>query len=224
MGTLSGAIRAHYKLVQESRNPKTGTMPAVYGSVASCPPTCGLYDECYGKQGRAALHWAKDTEASFDALVDWIARLPLRAMWRFGVVGDFPGNGATLCRESVQKMARANKRRPLLAYSHYPTTQDNLETLNAAKAAGMVINASCDSLDDIKAARAANVPAVTYTSANDTRKAWTADGIRFVTCPNQSTKAAPQCKDCQLCANGDREYVIVFRAHATKRNSIQGVV
>jgi hypothetical protein len=199
-------------------------MPAVYGHRASCPLSCGLYQECYGKAGRAALHWAKDDGASFADLIDWVSRLPKRAMWRFGVVGDFPGDGIKLCRESVMAIARANKRRPLLAYSHYPINAANLETLRAARDAGMTINASCDSLNDIKTARAAGIPAVTYTSAHDTRKAWTDAGMRFVTCPNQSTKAAPQCKDCQLCANGNRDYVIVFRAHATKRNSINGVV
>jgi len=218
------ATVAAYKLVDLSLNAKTGTMPAVYGHKASCPPSCGLFDQCYGKSGRAALHWATDTGKSFADLLDWVTRLPRRAMWRFGVVGDLPGNGSTLCRDSVMKLARANKRRPLLAYSHYPTSAENLATLKAASDAGMVVNASCDSLDDIKAARAANVPAVTYTSADDQRKAWHQDGLRFVTCPNQSTRSAPQCKDCQLCARGDRDFVVVFRAHATKRNSIQGVV
>lgn len=224
MTILAHAIQANYKLVDLSHNAKTGTMPAVYGHRASCPPTCGLFDQCYGKSGRAALHWATDTGKSFADLIDWVTRLPKRSMWRFGVVGDLPGNGVTLCRDSVMKLARANKRRPVLAYSHYPVTPANLATLKAAKDAGMVINSSCDSVDAIKAARAAGVPAVTYTSADDTRKAWTDDGLRFVTCPNQSTKAAPQCKDCQLCSEGDREYVIVFRAHATKKNQIVGVV
>ena len=213
-----------YKLVDLSRNPKTGVMPAVYGHKDSCPPTCALMDSCYGKQGRAALHWATDAGASFADLIDWVSRLPRRTMWRFGVVGDLPGNGADLCKDSILALARANKKRPALAYSHYPATASNLETLRAAKRAGFTINASCDSLADVRAAVAAGVPAVTYTDAGDTRKSWRQDGIRFVTCPNQSLKAEPQCKDCQLCADGDRGYVVVFRAHASKKNSIAGVV
>lgn len=225
MSILSAAVHgAAYRLVDLSHNSKTGTMPAVYGHRASCPTSCGLYQSCYAKSGRAALHWATDAGASFADLLNWVTRLPKRAMWRFGVTGDLPGNGADLCRESIMALARANKRRPALAYSHYPTTPENLETLKASKDAGFTINASCDSLADIKAARAAQVPCVTYTDAGDKRTAWRADGIRFVTCPNQSTRAKPQCKDCQLCADGDREFVIVFRAHGVRKNSVGGVV
>jgi len=215
-----------YKLVAESHNEKTGTMPAVYGEVDSCPPTCGLFKECYGKQGRAALHWAtpeKKNVHDFEGLLHWITNLP-RGMWRFGVVGDFPGDGVTLNRDAITKMARANERRQVLAYSHYPITPENLDTLNAAKAAGMPINASCDSVQDIKTAIAARVPVVTYTAADDTRKSWVDDGIKYVTCPYQTLPSTPKCKDCKLCSKGDRDYVIVFRAHATKKKQIIGVV
>ena len=223
MTTLASAISAHYKLVDMSLNAKTGPMPAVYASKATCPPTCGLYDQCYGKSGPTALHWAKDTGKSFADLLEWVATLPI-SMWRYGVVGDFPGNGVTLCRDSILKLARANKKRPVLAYTHYPVTPDNLETIKAANKAGFALNVSCDSLDDIKAAYSVGVPVVTYTASDDTRKAWVDDGVKYVTCPNQASKAKPQCIKCKMCAKSGRDYVIVFRAHGTQKGKILGVV
>ena len=224
MSILAGAIAAHYKLVDLSLNIKTGPMPAVYASKATCPLSCALYALCYAKQGPTNIHF--DTASNGKAFADllaWIATLPLR-MWRYGVAGDLPGDGVTLCRESVLKIAKANKRRPVLAYTHYPVTLENLETVKAANKAGFGLNVSCDTLEDIKTARAAGVPVVTYTANDDTRKAWTDDGIKFVTCPNQASKAKPQCIDCTLCAKSGRDCVVVFRAHSSKKAQITGVV
>lgn len=224
------AILAHaapvaaYKLVDLSLNAKTGPMPAVYASKATCPPSCALYAQCYAKQGHTNIHFdAASNGKSFADLLAWVATLPLR-MWRYGVAGDLPGNGVTLCRDSIFKLARANKRRPVLAYTHYPVTAENLDTIKAANTAGFALNVSCDTVDDIKAAHRAGVPVVTYTANDDTRKAWTDDGIKYVTCPNQASKAKPQCADCKLCAKSGRDAVVVFRSHGSKKNSIQGVV
>jgi len=214
-----------YKTVDLSKNEKTGPMSAVYVGKDSCPISCALYRTCYAKQGHTNIHFdaANSNGKNFAELLDWVSTLPLR-MWRYGVTGDLPGDGKSLCRDSILKLAKANKRRPVLAYSHYPVTTENLTTLKAAREDGFVVNASCDTLEDIKAARAAKVPAVTYTSSDDKRKAWTDDGLRFVTCPNQSTPTKPTCKECKLCSKGERDFVIVFRAHGSAKGKVSGVV
>jgi len=213
-----------YKLINLSKNRKTGDMPAVYGTRQSCPISCGLYNACYGKQGMTALHWAKDDDKDFDDLITWIDKLNAN-IWRFGVVGDFPSiNATTLDREKISRMARANNKRTMLAYSHFPLNKENIETLQMANSNGLTINASCDSLDDVKKARANGIPAVTYTKHNDNRKSWKNDGIQFVTCPNQSSDKRPTCRDCKLCAIGSRGSVVVFRGHGSFSKRVESVV
>ena len=224
MSILSGAIAASYKLVDLSLNAKTGPMPAVYASKATCPLSCGLYELCYAKQGHTNIHFdAASNGKSFADLLKWVATLPLR-IWRYGVAGDLPGDGVTLCRDSILKLAKANKKRPVLAYTHYPVTPDNLDTIKAANKAGFALNVSCDTLEDIKTAYRAGVPVVTYTASDDTRKAWTDDGIKYVTCPNQASKAKPQCADCKLCAKSGRDAVVVFRSHGSRKGKVLAVV
>lgn len=211
-----------YKLVKMSRNGKTGPMAAVYGSRESCSETCALYLTCYGKQGHTAFHWATAGDSSAAELLDFIRGLPRRGMWRFGVVGDLPHDAGVIDARALQDIARANRGRPVLAYTHHMPTLENLQALEAVRH-DMHVNISCDSVRDIKTVLGAGLSAVTYTAADDTRKTWTSDGVRYVTCPNQSTRRAPTCATCQLCAK-PRDYVIVFRAHGTQKNKMMGVV
>lgn len=225
MSILAQAVhRAAYKTVDLSLNAKTGPMAAVYASKDSCPPTCALYAECYAKQGHTNIHFdAASNGVGFDALLKWVRELPLK-MWRYGVAGDLPGDGVTLDRAAILALAKANRKRAVLAYTHYKPTPENIETIQAANAAGFALNVSCDTVEDIKAARAAGVPAVTYTDSTDTRKAWTDDGIKYQVCPNQASKAKPQCIDCKLCSKSKREQIVVFRAHGSRKGSVGGVV
>lgn len=211
-----------YKLVSLSRNSKTGIMPAVYGSRESCPTTCALYSACYGKSGHASLHWADNSSADHNALVTWIRALPRDGMWRYGVVGDLPHDRGVIDASALGDIASANNGRPVLAYTHHLPTGDNIRALANVRHT-MHVNVSCDSVQDIKSVLNAGLSAVTYTSSGDTRKTWTDAGIKYVTCPNQSTKKAPTCAQCRLCAR-PRDYVIVFRAHGNSKNTIQGVI
>ena len=102
--------------------------------------------------------------------------------------------------------------------------KENIETLQMANSNGLTINASCDSLDDVKKARANGIPAVTYTAHNDNRKSWKQNGIQFVTCPNQSSDKKPTCRDCKLCAIGSRDSVVVFRGHGSFSKRVESVV
>ena len=217
-------MNATYKLVNWSQNGKTGPMPAVYGTRASCPIDCKLYDACYGKQGKTALHWAKENDKSFDDLIGWIKGLNSK-IWRFGVVGDFPSvDSVTLDAEKISTMALANKKRAVLAYTHFPLNASNIDILKHANASGLTINKSCDSMDEVNLARKNGIPAVTYTSHDDTRKSWQENGIRFVTRPNQYHPKKPTCAECKLCARGSRTSIVVFRAHGSASKKVLGVI
>jgi hypothetical protein len=212
-----------FKTVDLSLNAKTGPMPAVYGSKQLCPLSCALYDECYGKQGHTNIHFnAAANGIDFDSMLAWIKKLPMD-IWRLWVTGDFPHNDGMVDREKVLAMAAANKKRKLIAYSHHLPTDHNLSVFQDAKKAGFHVNISCDTIADIQKTVKAGLSAVTYTSANDTRKKWHEHGLDFVTCPNQSSSKKPTCRNCKLCAKS-RDYVIVFRAHASKKSTIVPVV
>lgn len=217
-----------YKLVNLSMNEKTGMMPAIYADMNSCPTTCGLYNTCYGKMGHTAIHFkAAENGVDFNTMIDWIANIPKHIkMWRYGVVGDLPSKGNTkkyLDKNKIMEMAKANKKKMVLAYTHFRPFKDNMDAIKSAMENGFHVNFSCDSIKDIKTVLKNGLSAVTYTTANNTKKSWTENGIKFVTCPNQSTNKKPTCAECQLCAKS-RDYVIVFRSHGIAKNKINPVV
>lgn len=220
-----------YKVVNLSKNEKTGLMPAVYADMNSCPTTCSLYNECYAKLGHTGIHFkAAQNGVDFESLINWIQNMPvyynLNNLWRYGVSGDFPSIGKNkkyIDKVKLVKMAEANMNRNVLAYTHFRPFKANLEAVQMAKDNGFHINFSCDSIKDIKTVLKAGLSAVTYTSADDTRKSWIDKGIKYVTCPNQSVKKSPTCGECKLCSKS-RDYVIVFRAHGIKENKVHAVV
>jgi hypothetical protein len=97
-------------------------------------------------------------------------------------------------------------------YSHFPAA-----LLPIAKAGETVINASCDSMDDAVAAFKLGRPA---TVAAPVGTSWAGGveykGVKFVRCPAELAEnfTCAQCGNGRpLCAQSDREYVIVFVAH-----------
>ena len=216
---------AHYKLVDLSQNVKTGTMPAIYVSKDSCPKTCALYNTCYAKMGHTGIHFnAASNGVSFDEMLKWVKAIPKQFnMWRYGVSGELPGNHTDLDEDKVIKLAIANKKRDAICYTHYKPTAHNITVVKKAAELGFIINFSCDTVEDIKKAIESGCNAVSYTTINDTRKTWKDNGIKYVTCPNQSNSNKPQCVECKLCSK-PRDYTIVFRPHGTAKNKIVAVV
>ena len=221
-----------YKLIELSKNAKTGYMPATYAGMDSCPLSCALYNECYAKGHTMFKHFkgANDSNIQFKDLITWVKNMPItykiNNMWRWGVSGDLPSIGKSkkyIDKVKLTQLAQANMNRNVLAFTHFRPFKHNIEAVQLAKDNGFHINFSCDTIKDIQTVLKAGLSAVTYTTASDTRKSWTDNGIRFVTCPNQSLKSKPTCGECRLCSKS-RDYVIVFRPHGVKKNSIQSVV
>lgn len=213
-----------YKLIDVSGDRKTGPIPVVWGSKNTCPPTCGLYELCYAKMGHSNIHFNNAANGvSFDKVINWVHKIRKHSVWRFGVSGELPGNHVNLDADNIVKLAKANAKKDAIIYTHYPINEHNLSLAKVVKAMNLIINFSCDSIDAVKTVVANKLNAVTYTAWDDQRKSWTQDGIKFVTCPNQTLKSKPQCMDCKLCAK-DRDYVIVFRAHGVAKKRIPVVV
>jgi hypothetical protein len=223
----------NYSFVRSSENRKTGCMPVVYVSSNTCPESCPLRGAgCYAEAGRTKLHWAR-VDAGHDMLdVDQlghlISALPRQKLWRYGVVGDLPGTGDILDGQALDVIVQANKGRRGFAYSHKPVGLFSLEAIaNAriierANADGFTINLSADDVaeaDELADLGIGPVVVVLPTNAPDSPSR-TPKGRLITVCPAERHPGAVTCERCGICANKDRKNIVGFRAHGTKRNTI----
>lgn len=100
------------------------------------------------------------------------------------------------------------------AYSHFPASM-----LPKPRKGRTVINVSTDSIEEAVASVKSGRPAV-YAAPAGTEEAWPTrhQGIRFVRCPAELAESF-SCAQCgngrPLCAQGRRDFVVVFVAHGT---------
>ena len=206
-------------------NSKTGAMLLVRSPRSTCPESCGLKGNgCYAENFPIALHWMKQdtTGVDFSVVLYAIRTLPKGSIWRLFEAGDFepsPENPEIISPSQVVSLLAANKDKRGFGYTHYPVLP-NLEALQLIISSGLTINASADSLEQAKLYFELGLP-TTLLVAENFPKDKTVDGLRVVVCPNQSTPSKPTCLQCQLCQNPDRDYVIGFRAHGTKKRKIK---
>ena len=206
-------------------NSKTGAMLLVRSPRSTCPDSCSLKGNgCYAENFPLVLHWLKQEQTGVDfATVLYAVRtLPKEAIWRLFEAGDFEPsseNPELISSQQVISLIAANKGKRGFGYTHYPVLP-NLEAFQLMNSSGLTINASADSLEQAKLYFELGLP-TTLVVAEKTPKDVTVDGVRIVVCPNQSLKSKPTCLQCQLCQKPDRDYVIGFRAHGSKKRKIK---
>jgi len=239
LATFRGSVQGR------SANAKTGPMVTTYSHPASCPTTCPLYGAprpdgradakapCYAAAGMrtrtawnrlatgGGLSWQDYLQAIRDARGDMV---------RVNVAGDLPHAGGRIIAAAVLALASAAAKdgeRIAFGYTHHARTPENLATIRAAAAVGLVINASADGPADAFATMAAypGVPVAAVMPAD--APAVTTDpatGARIVTCPAEQRRkdgARPvTCATCgggrPLCARADRGYAIGFPVHGSQ--------
>jgi len=210
-------------------NSKTGAMLLVRSPRSTCPDSCGLKGNgCYAENFPTAMHWLKQDTVGVDfATVLYAVRtLPKKALWRLFEAGDFEPsfeNPELISPSQVVSLLAANNGKRGFGYTHYPVLP-NLETLQLMNASGLTINASADTFEQAKLYFSLGLPTVVVVAENHPKDT-VVDGLRIIVCPNQSVKKPngkkPQCIDCQLCQIADRDYVIGFRAHGSKKRKIK---
>lgn len=216
-------------------------MPASTSSRSTCPDTCPLKGRggCYAEFGPMSIFWGKvdrgEAGGNFDAFVRDVEQLPKRQMWRYGQAGDLPGDGDEINREQMLRLAKANRRRPVIAFTHKPPTNDNLETLKQAEELGFSVNLSANSVEhaDELLVHGLNVVAVLpqeygrhkdetitdYRTRLNGLPKHTPGGARIAVCP--ATFTATNCLNCGVCAQTKkRGAVIGFPAHGTKKKEV----
>lgn len=231
----------HYSLTRISRNAKLGPMPASTSTRATCPTSCPLKGRggCYAEYGPMSIFWGKvdrgEVGGDFDSFIKDVEKLPKRQMWRYGQAGDLPGEGDSINHEHLIKLAKANRGRRVIAFTHKPMTPQNLATLKEAKELGFSVNLSANNIEhaDELVIHGLDVVVVLPTeygkNSNETISEYkarlnalpkfTPQGSRIAVCP--ATYTDTTCLDCGACASEKpRAAIIGFPAHGTKKKHV----
>lgn len=198
-------------------NSKTA-IPTTRSARSTCPSTCPLLGNgCYAENFPMVMQWNKLTVGgiSYADLLDEISRLKRGTLWRHNDAGDLIGRGNRIDLTALVALVDANRGRRGFTYTHWPW-QENYEAIQWSNLLGFTINVSVESHADAKDAYLLGLPVALV--ADQVGAVEHLDGVKFVVCPAQ-TKGWT-CKDCGLCAVADREYVIVFRPHGTKKKAL----
>lgn len=228
----------YYHLTDVSRNMKLGPMPVSTVSDKTCPPSCPFANGggCYANFGPLAIHWKKISEGNrgenFDQFLRKVSRIPFN-IWRYGQAGDLPGNGDEVDYNQLMKLVNANKKRHVIAYTHKPLTENNLNAIRDASKGGFHINISTETLDVCDQVIEAGLSAVTVLpstfqrgkteSLSDykerTKGLTTPQGVKIAICP--ATYTDTNCLRCQACAKPRAgNAVIAFPAHGVKKRVV----
>ncbi|MBD9544326.1 hypothetical protein IB276_33305 [Ensifer sp. ENS04] len=234
----------HYSLTKISRNVKLGPMPASTSARSTCPTSCPLKGQggCYAEHGPMSIFWSKvdrgEAGGDFDAFVKDVEQLPKRQMWRYGQAGDLPGGGDEIDRDQMLRLAKANRGRPVIAFTHKPPTEANIETLKLAQGLGFSVNLSANNVDHADelmihglnivvilpeeySRRKSETKTEYRTRLNELPK-HTPGGTRIAVCP--ATFTDTNCLQCGACAQSKtRGAVIGFPAHGTKKKQVSAL-
>jgi hypothetical protein len=216
----------NYSFTSHSSNKKIGNIAAVSTSSQSCPDTCALFDECYGKLHFTGIQWRKLDKSGLDfvQVTDLIHALKKRSKLRFNVVGDLAHNNGTIDATKLLKLANTVKNRMIdtILYTHHSIDNAlNVSALKLAFSKGLHINISCE--DTNKAAQALNLGlnAVIVLPTGSIHKVIKHDDLTIVRCPAEY-KDTIQCANCMLCAKDrvQKKVVVAFTAHGGKRTAL----
>lgn len=209
--------------VPVSGDAKTGGIGATYSSYAFCPRTnCPWKEKCYGRHFPCCLHAKRVTEGktglSWTNLDYHVRTRGLNPyMVRVNVTGDLCEPGTDdLWRPLLEKHLEALGQTMLLyTYTHARLVKKNLNLMAEMGKKGFTINASCETLAQVKKARKAGIPAVLAVKSQP-QGTVERDGIKFTTCPNYANKGI-KCATCRLCARFNRDCVVVLPFHGKNK-------
>lgn len=214
----------HVNIVARSRNTKTGNIPVTYRDMEeTCPRECPFFNNgCYGDgriKSRARKHAKQVTQES--ALSTLSKRDKSARLLRDRVVGDILTDGK-IDMDYVLGIAAVARQSSLIAFGYtHAWRRLTKRMIKSITASGYVMNASCETVDDVASALAAGLPAVI--TNDDIDDGTMIDGKRVITCPAQ-TRDDVTCASCGLCAKPDRKAVIRFLVHGPSKNRARAAI
>jgi len=228
-----------FHLTLNSRNSKTGRMPVATSSKDTCPVHCALRKRiCYAMFGPVGLVWEAVSIGVYGddlrGFLAKIAKLPDGTLWRYGQAGDLPGNGRKVDRRALDRIVAFQEGRRGFAYTHYmarprgwcwerwsaaDVTKHNMAAIREANQRGFCVNVSADDLDD--ADRLADLeigPVVVLLPSRTDRDTSTSNGREVRLWAHHSIGVT--CRECGLCAQVDRPFLLGFPAHGSGRKYV----
>lgn len=208
----------------KSSNTKTGPMPTISRPIeTTCPTTCAFLPKPLGGNGKCYANGRINgtvkklaTDLTVEAAAARINKGKAKGARyiRDRVVGDImqgPRDAQTVDLGYVNEVAALATATGLTAYG-YTHAYDQLSSVDvlAIAATGYVMNASCNTVEDIERAVALGMP-TTY-AGDDLIDGEMIAGRRIVTCPAQ-TRDDVTCASCGLCAKPNRAATVRFLIH-----------
>ncbi len=213
-------------LTLKSANVKTGPIPVSTSAAETCPTICGQYETCYGKFGPLGLHWNKvsagESGMSWLDFTAAIAALPVGQLWRHNQAGDLPGVDQVIDTDALRLLVHANKGRKGFTYTHKPVGAGydwNAVAVRWSNRHGFTVNLSADTIAQADELKSYGIAPVVVVVPEDTDAFTTPAGHKAIICPAQ-THDNVSCDTCRLCQWADRDVIIAFRAHGTKKREI----
>lgn len=209
-------------LVAVSSNTKTGPIATSYRPQTTCPSTCPFLGKgCYGDGRLFALarKYARDLARS-EALA--ILRKAKVRLLRDRVVGDVVDGDGRIDWNYLTEISTLARMAGLRVFGYTHAWRRFTEP-DARRLAdmGYVMNASCETIGDVRQAISLGMPAVI--TNDDIAEGLVIDGRRVITCPAQ-TRDDVTCATCQLCAKPDVPVVIRFLVHGPSKNKARQAV
>lgn len=203
-------------------NVKGALFYATYREVgATCPSTCPLLNAgCYAQSGPTALQ-ARGRSSDSDGAIFLreLARIPHGATVRLHVSGDVLTGGdangsSTLDVAYLDALVDGARSRPDVTFFGYTHAWRLIDRARFVFPTNFVLNASCDTPEDVAEARA---------TGWDTCTVWPHDvtGKRHgdtVVCPNQTVGLS--CAECRLCMKPNRPLTVAFLAHGVSKKKV----
>ena len=150
-----------------------------------------------------------------------IKALPDGQLWRHNKAGDLPGTDESINARQLATLVKANIGKRGFTYTHKPMNARNASVVRHANKNGLTVNLSADTLKEADTLKAQNIgPVVVVLPANVTTNQTTPAGHKIVICP-ATNRDNVTCASCKLCAWSERQVIIGFPAHGSKKNQVK---
>lgn len=237
-------------LLPTSSNKKTGDIMQSYSSRSTCPTSCAFRNNgCYADGYHTKRVWDRcedKTDARYvvngdhlrlgllESAFNNLRKNPIRdsILFRHNVAGDLAIEGTSVIDANrVDAIAGAIEGANKVAgeiikgytYTHCMIDLNASNIIHDAAHKGFLINASCETVEEVKHAKALGINAVIASvDPKETEKELKAVGLYGAQCPAQ-VKEGMDCNRCQLCAK-NRKAVIIFAVHGNASNKATKVI
>ena len=237
-------------LLPTSSNKKTGDIMQSYSSRSTCPKDCVFKNNgCYAEGYHTKMVWDRCEDKNdaryvingeqlkiglLEGAFNKLRKNPTREsiLFRHNVAGDLAVEGTNLIDVNrVDTIAGAIEGANKVAgeiikgytYTHCNIDLNASDIIHDAAHKRFLINASCETVDEVKHAKSLGINAVIASvDPKETEKELKAVGLYGAPCPAQVNEGM-DCDRCQLCAK-NRKVVIIFEVHGQSKGKARRVI